>query len=98
MNSEPADVPFSGLSEVNTMADTSVSKLAPQTAANAKATGHSQRQMGPSKFDEVRAKLEQPRHHRVSGLNQKSTQISPLEGKQLEADLKGSSNKFGSAI
>jgi type III secretion system YscI/HrpB-like protein len=88
MNSEPADTPLSGLSEVCTMADTSVSRIAQQTVANAKATGHSQGKVGPSKFDQVRAKLEQPVSSSSQRFNQKSAQTSPLEGKPLEADLK----------
>jgi len=88
MNSEPADAAISGPPEVNAMADTSVSKLIPQTAANTKATGHTQAKVGPSKFDQIRAKLEQPVSPSNQPLNQNSAQTSPVAGKQLEADLK----------
>lgn len=67
------------------MAVTNVSKLVQQSAATAKATAHSQAKVGPSKFDAVRAKLEQP----VSssrGIKQTSAQVQ--EAKSLEANLK----------
>jgi len=69
------------------MADTSVSKLIPQTAANTKATGHSQAKTGPSKFDQVRAKLEPPAAS-SSPINQKAGLTSVPEGKQLAVELK----------
>lgn len=69
------------------MAVTNVSKLVQQNAANAKATGHSQAKVGPSKFDEIRAKLEQPASS-SRRINQTSAQTSAQEGKSLEADLK----------
>ena len=71
------------------MVDTGVSKLTPQIAANAKATGHSQAKVGPSKFDQVRAKLEQPEPSSSNQrFNQNSVQTSAQQGKQLEAELK----------
>jgi len=70
------------------MADTSVSKAIPQTAASTKATGHSQVKMGPSKFDQVRVKLEQPVASSSQPTNQKPSLTSAPEGKQLAVELK----------
>ena len=66
------------------MAETNVSKLIPQTAATTKVTGYSQPKVGPSKFDQVRAKLEQP----VSPSNQNFPQTAPVAGKRSGVDLK----------
>jgi type III secretion system YscI/HrpB-like protein len=66
------------------MADTNVSKLVQQTAANTKATGLSQAKVGPSKFDQVRVNLSSSSQR----LNQNSTRPAAQEGKPLEADLK----------
>jgi type III secretion system YscI/HrpB-like protein len=70
------------------MAETNVSKLIPQTAATAKVTGYSQTKTGPSKFDQVRAKLEQAVSPSNQRLNQNSAQTSPVAGKQSGVDLK----------
>jgi type III secretion system YscI/HrpB-like protein len=69
------------------MANTSVSKLVQQTVANTKGTGHSQAKVGPSKFDQVRAKLEQPASS-SQRINQNSAQTSAKQVKPVEAELK----------
>ena len=70
------------------MADTSVSKLISQTVADAKTTGQSQAKVNPSKFDQVRAKLEQPVTTTAQRTAQNSAPISTREGKQFEVELK----------
>lgn len=88
MDSEPADAAFSGLPEVKAMADTSVSKLVSQTVASAKATGRSQAKVSPSKFDQVRAKLEQPSTSSDQRIGQNTAQIPAQERKRLEVEFK----------
>lgn len=70
------------------MAVTSVSKLVSQTVANTKATGHSQAKVSPSKFDQVRAKLEQPSTSAEQRIGQNTAQVSAQDGKRLEAEFK----------
>lgn len=70
------------------MAVTSVSKLVSQTVANTKATGHSQAKVSPSKFDQVRAKLEQPSTSAGQRIGQNTGQFSAQDGKRLEAEFK----------
>jgi len=88
MDSEPADAVFSGLPEVKAMADTSISKLVSQTVASAKATGLSQAKVSPSKFDQVRAKLEQSSTSSDQRIGQNTPQISAQEGKRSEVEFK----------
>ena len=70
------------------MADTSVSKLISQTVADAKTTGQSRAKVNPSKFDQVRAKLEQPVTTTAQRTAQNTAPISTREGKQFEVELK----------
>jgi type III secretion system YscI/HrpB-like protein len=88
MNSEPVNAVLSGRPEVKAMADASISKLVSKTVADTKAIGNSQAKVSPSKFDQVRAKLEQPLASSSQRSAQGGAKISAQEGKRLEVEFK----------
>ncbi|MCI0719781.1 MAG: hypothetical protein L0338_12545 [Acidobacteria bacterium] len=71
------------------MADSSISRLIPQVAVNNKLTGpQAQAKVNPSKFDQVRSKLEKPAGVPGHSVPQEATHISPQEKKRLEEEFK----------
>lgn len=70
------------------MTDSSVLKLVSQTVVDTKLTGPSQAKASPSKFDQVRARLDQPSAAHDLSIAQNSPRVSPQEKKWLEAQFK----------
>ena len=71
------------------MAYSSISKLASQTSSNKLNGSEAQKKMNPSKFDEVRSKLEKPAGTPPEQVGlQQTTRIPPSEKMRVEAEFK----------
>ena len=70
------------------MAYSSISKLASQTAANKLNGSEAQKKVNPSKFDEVRSRLEKPASAPGQVALQQAARISPQEKMRVEAEFK----------
>ena len=77
------------------MAYSNISKLASQTVNNKANSLQAQTKKNPSKFDDVRARLEKPSGTAQSPALQESVKISPQERKRVEADFKKRLDEVG---